>query len=111
MVDVERRASPRNRVTIAVGIDGTVRKHRFGISRDASATGMLLATPSRFEVGEELALTVFLGVSERRHVRGRVIRVEVCPMRSAETWRYRLALQYIGPTPDLTAALSGPQVS
>ncbi len=108
---VERRASPRTRVTIAVGIDGSVRKHRFGVSRDASATGMLVATPSRFEVGEELALTVFLGVSERRHVRGRVIRVEVCPMRSAEMWRYRLALQYSEPVGDLPAVLGRAKVA
>jgi hypothetical protein len=101
MPDVERRESPRTRAVLAVGIDGQVRKHRFGISRDTSATGMLLATPSRFEVGEELALTVFLGVHEQRSVRGRVIRVETNPLKSSEPWRYRLALAYAEPSPEL----------
>ncbi len=98
---VERRTSPRIRAALPVNIDGSVRKRRFGISRDTSATGMLLATPSKFEIGEELALTVYFGVQESRAVRGRVIRVETNPLDSAETWRYRLALAYLERSPEL----------
>lgn len=98
---VERRESPRTRAALPVNIDGQARKHRFGISRDTSATGMLLATPSRFEIGEELALTVYFGLKEQRSVRGRVIRVETNPLYSTEPWRYRLALAYLEPSPEL----------
>jgi len=103
-MDVERRTSPRTRIAVPVGIDGRTRKQRFGISRDASATGMLIATPSKFEVGEELALTLFVGVEERKQVRGRVIRVETNSVRSTELWRYRLALEYAEPALDWEAS-------
>lgn len=101
MVEVERRASQRLRAALAVGIDGETRRHRFGISRDASATGILIATPSHFEAGEELALTVFFGLKETKRVKGRVIRVETNPFDSTEPWRYRLALQFYAPLPEI----------
>ncbi len=100
-MEVERRESPRTRTTVAVAIDGQVRKHRFGVSRDLSATGMLLATPSKFEVGEELALTVYLAGNVSRSIHGRVTRVEINPYQSNEPWRYKLALVYDEPDPDL----------
>jgi len=100
-MNAERRESPRTQTAVAVEIDGQMRKHRLGVSRDTSATGMLLATPSKFEVGERLTLQVYLSSSDRRSIRGRVTRVEINSAESNEPWRYRLALAYDEPAPDL----------
>ncbi len=98
---LERRVSPRTQTAVAVEIDGQVRKHRVGVSRDTSATGMLVATPSKFEVGEELTLTVYIDAKDRRSVHGRVTRVEINSPESDEPWRYRLAFAYDQPAPEL----------
>ncbi len=95
-MESDRRASQRQAAIVAVEIDAPSRTGRVGVTRDASATGMLMTTPSRFEVGDELALTLFL-MGDRAKVRGRVIRVETTRARSNEVWRYRLAVEFIEP--------------
>lgn len=95
-MESERRTSIRQPATVAVEIDGQQRKGRLGITRDASRTGMLMATPSRFEIGEEFSLTLYLGNNTER-VRGRVRRIETTSPRSNEMWRYRLAVEFVEP--------------
>jgi hypothetical protein len=95
-MDSDRRFSTRRPTIIAVEIDGTERKGRLGVSRDTSQTGMLMATPSRFEIGEELSLKLFVNHT-CEEVRGRVIRVETTPMKGNEIWRYRLAVEFTEP--------------
>jgi len=90
----ERRHAERKAAFVAVEIDGEKRKGRVGMTRDASRTGVLVATPSRFEVGDALRLTLFVGVHERATVSGKVIRVETTNVRSNELWRYRLAVAF-----------------
>ena len=95
-MESDRRTSTRMPATIAVEIDGQSRKGRLGVTRDASQTGLLMATPSRFDIGEELDLKLYVG-HDIKHVRGRVARIETNPPRSTEMWRYKLAIQLIEP--------------
>ena len=95
-MESDRRTSTRMPAIIAVEIDGRDRKGRLGVTRDASQTGFLMASPSRFDLGEELDLKLYLG-REVKRVRGRVARVETNSPRSTEMWRYRLAIQLIEP--------------
>lgn len=106
----DRRVCERNRAVMAVEIDAGARKGRVGVTRDTSPSGMLMATPSRFEIGEQLALTLFLSGGRREHVRGRVMRIETAGRASNEPWRYRLGIAFEEPvgalSPDGVSALS-----
>ncbi|MBS2015412.1 MAG: PilZ domain-containing protein [Deltaproteobacteria bacterium] len=68
------------------------KRGRCGVTRNASGKGLLVVTPSRFALGEELELSVHLpGHAERR--RGRVVRIEENGPSSHEVWRYRYAIE------------------
>jgi hypothetical protein len=87
-----RRKTPRKAAFLAVGLSSTAKPGRYGVTRNASGKGLLIATSSRFAVGDELALSVLAGNTERR-VSARVVRVEENAVSSPEVWRYRLAVE------------------
>jgi PilZ domain len=94
-----RRKNQRMSAVLAVELSSKEKAHRCGVTRNASEKGLLIVTPSRFAVGDELALSVLLG-SQHGQVGARVVRVEENDLASAEVWRYRLAVELDGKLPE-----------
>jgi len=90
--ELGRRRVPRVPVVLAVELSSAEKPRRCGVTRNASGTGLLIVTPSRFAVGERLALSVHV-TDHAEHVEGRVVRVEENPASSVEMWRYKLAVE------------------
>ncbi len=101
----ERRAHRRYRASFPINIEAGARKNRVGMTRDASAQGLLFNTPSRFAPNDELDLTFYMPLSDADLVRrkGIVVRVEDAP--DSLPWRYLTAVQFVEPAPDLEAPL------
>jgi|GEM_PF-1890978 len=94
-----RRSVPRIPAILAVELSSQAKPGRCGVTRNASGKGLLIVTPSRFSVGDELKLAVHIG-ERTGHVGARVVRVEENGKDSAEVWRYRLAVELDGSLPD-----------
>jgi hypothetical protein len=90
---------PRLPVVLAVELSSKAKPGRCGVTRNASGKGLLIVTPSRFSVGDELDLAVHVGEQSGR-ASARVVRVEENGKDSAETWRYRLAVELDGALPE-----------
>lgn len=76
----ERRRESRREDFFPVRIDSARKPDRLGVVRNSSSSGLLIGTPSRFEVGDEVDLTFSprLGDPPRR-CRARVVRVALDP--------------------------------
>jgi hypothetical protein len=99
LVPDPRRKVPRLPVVLAVELSSKAKPGRCGVTRNASGKGLLIVTPSRFSVGDELDLSVHSGAQSGR-VAARVVRVEENAVDSAEVWRYRLAVELDGSLPE-----------
>ena len=95
----DSRRVPRLPVILAVELSSKTKTGRCGVTRNASGKGLLIVTPSRFSVGDELDLAVHAGNTSGR-ASARVVRVEENGMDSSETWRYRLAVELDGTLPE-----------
>lgn len=93
-----RRKAQRVPAVIAVELSSKSKPGRCGVTRNASGKGLLIVTPSRFSVGDELDVSVHVG-GQLGRASARVVRVEENSPSSSEVWRYRLAVE-------LDAALS-----
>lgn len=94
----DRRGDERFLTYVAVEIEGQGKKQRFGVTRDASTGGLLLSTPSRFEVGTELTLRPQdASGNPGTEVVATVIRVDEATPGSDEPWRYQLAVRFSDP--------------
>lgn len=102
----DRRNHPRFDVCLPLRVDAVARENRLAVTRDASAQGVLVGTPSRFHVGETLKLT-FRGpdaTSDPRVVRGEVIRVWPNDGSQNQIWRYLAAIRFEKEQPDFEHA-------
>jgi len=84
---------------LAVGLDSETKGGRHGVTRDLSANGLLVVTPSRFAKGDRLKIKVHAG-DGGVDVIGRVTRVDENPIHSPELWRYRVGVVLDAPLPD-----------
>lgn len=99
-----RRVLPRQPAVLAVELSSEEKTGRCGVTRNASGKGLLIMTPSRFRVGDQLQLSLHVGEASGR-VAARVVRVEENGPDSREVWRYRLAVELDGTlSEDLLAA-------
>lgn len=98
-----RRSAPRIPAILAVELSSSSKPGRCGVTRNASGKGLLIVTPSRFSVGDELQLSVHVG-EQTGQVGARVVRVEENAKDSTEVWRYRLAVEIEGSLPDALLA-------
>jgi len=87
----DRRRHARCETFLAVQIDGPNKLGRIGITHNLSATGMLLATASRFHEGQCLSLTIKHKSGHQRRVLGRVTRMTE---RWAHAFPRRLAISF-----------------
>ncbi len=86
------RQTTRRERHYAVVLESGSRTDRVGVTRNVSAQGLLVNTPSHFAVGESLKVAVFGQTPHPSLATGRVVRVEETPHTSTEPWRYRLAV-------------------
>jgi hypothetical protein len=56
---MERRASPRRQVNLALKINGSRCKEQLGITRNVSVQGIQFHSSSSFDLGERVALWVY----------------------------------------------------
>ena len=97
-VKSERRLRVRVPAYVAVELSTPAKPGRCGVTRNASGTGLLIVTPSRFREGDEMDVRVHVGGLEA-HATGRVVRVDENPRSSSEVFRYRLAVALAEPLP------------
>ena len=85
--EANRRAAERQEAVIVVALD---HDGAFGVTRDVSKTGLLIATRFRYATGDEIELTINRPDGPLR-ANGTVVRVEDTP--PPAEWRYRIAVQ------------------
>jgi hypothetical protein len=96
----DRRGEPRTAAVLAVGLESETKGGRHGVTRDLSATGLLIVTPSHFTKGDRLKIKVHSnGSGDGVDVIGRVTRVDENPISSPELWRYRVGIELDIPLP------------
>ncbi len=94
----DRRGKPRRAAVLAVALESEKKPARHGVTRDVSANGLLIVTPSQFEKGDRLKIKVHAG-KIGLDVVGRVTRVDENPISSPELWRYRIGVALDEPLP------------
>lgn len=99
----ERRRASRVPAFCAVELSSATKPKRAGVTRDASERGLRVVTPSRFQVGDELSLAVYMDGEEVR-LSGRAVRIEENGYDSDEPWRYRLSIALDEEIPSRTLA-------
>ena len=105
IVRTERRTTPRIPAFFAVELSSTAKRGRCGVTRNASPSGLLIVTPSRFRPDDRLEVSVHAeGLAAR--LAGRVVRIDENSPRSSELWRYRLAVELDEPLPGQLLALA-----
>lgn len=95
----DRRGEPRTAAVLSVDLESETKGGRLGVTRDLSATGLLIVTPSHFSKGDRLRIKVHAGADTGVDVCGRVIRVDENPISSPELWRYRVGVELENPLP------------
>jgi hypothetical protein len=91
-----RRAADRHTVYLGAEITTEAGKSRSAITQDASATGFLLLTRARLELGSRVSVRVHLPGDDGRSevVEGRVVRrIALAPSESS-LWREKVAVQF-----------------
>jgi hypothetical protein len=99
---IERRTDVRHATNLVVSIHTEQRKDRVGITSDVSATGLLLHSLSRFQVGDRVHLVFQVGEAEQT-ASGRVVR-------AAKDARWELfpnvaAVRFETPRPEISQQL------
>jgi hypothetical protein len=97
----ERREHARHEVWFPVEVeveDGTA----IAVSYDISSGGLLMAAGGRVEIGTELTVTFRVQRDgPESKVKGRVVRVDRNPQSVDNRWRYKLALAFDEPQPEI----------
>ncbi len=80
-------------------MDSRNRKDRIAMSRNASSRGVLLGSPSRFEVGERLVMTFRIMPDGPQYagVVGKVVRVDESATAEDPMWRHVMAIEFESP--------------
>ena len=77
------------------------------ISYDVSSGGLLMACPGRLEAGALVTVTFrLLASAPEQEVRGRVVRIEENPAARGGPWRWRMAVEFDAPVPELASLLA-----
>jgi hypothetical protein len=96
-----RRNAPRYLTCVPAGVQNA-QKERVGLIRDASTTGALVFTGSKFEVNEEVRLRIGLEGAQKEEVEivARILRVD---RHDDGFWTFKMAVAFNPPRDDLTA--------
>jgi len=101
----ERREHTRHVARFVLSIETATRRGRFGIAKNASAGGVLFNTPSHFDAGEELMLTILFLTRMPMRVKANIVRVENA--NGALPWRCIAAAKFESAQPELESLLAG----
>jgi hypothetical protein len=94
----ERRRALRLAVILPTRIDTKSRPQRFAMTRNVSRTGALLATPSRFGIGERAILRFRApDASDYTLVEAQIVRLELNQDNPAGMWPYLAAVRFEAP--------------
>lgn len=105
MVD-ERRSRERYRVWFPMSVIADGGAEGTAITYDVSASGLLMACPGRLEVGSKVALKFRMTPdAPERELPAKIVRVEERPDEDGP-WRYRMAVQFDQPHPELEGLLA-----
>jgi hypothetical protein len=103
---VERRAHARYAVWFPVVVTSSVGEG-IAISYDVSAGGLLVACPGRLEPGAEVEVTFRVRPeAPEQRARGCVVRVERNQEDDDGPWRWRIAVEFDHPVPEIEALLA-----
>jgi hypothetical protein len=102
-----RRNAQRYEVWFPLDVKTERSERTVAITQDVSEKGMLVATPSKLSVGAEVRVSFKLpGPVEIEHVlEGVIVRVEKNDYDRRELWRYRVAIEFDDPLPELETVL------
>jgi hypothetical protein len=100
--DENRRRHDRHRVVFPIKVSSTPKEGRIGMCRNGSASGMLLGTPSRFDIGDELTLRFSVRAgSPENLVTAKIVRIGK-EAANRDHWCHRLvAVEFASPQPTL----------
>jgi len=108
MADEIRRGARRFEVWFPIEIESETTDRDVAISKDVSPKGILLATPTRVEVGAEVKIRFTLSSPKpvEHVVEGVIVRVERKHKQAEDIWRYQVAVQFDQEIPELEEALA-----
>lgn len=100
-----RRIADRHAAYMGAEVTTPQGKVRSAITQDASATGFLLLTRAKLEVGTSVSVRVFLpGAGDNSEViSATVVRREPLDPGETDLWREKVAVQFDRPLPALAA--------
>jgi hypothetical protein len=101
MAEEERRTAPRHAAYIGAEIKDQGGPISAAITHDGSASGLLLLTRAKLEVGQSVELMVFLVEGEGHTVVGKVVRQEPLDAEENTLWRTKVAVHIETPDPEL----------
>lgn len=101
----ERRVAKRYVLWIPVQLTNGPDVQMLAVSRNISWSGALMIAGATIEVGERVQLTLQLpGSADERQLEGEIVRVEDNDEDPDGLWRYRIAVKFGEPIPDLEPA-------
>lgn len=103
---VERRGAKRYVLWIPVQVtDDGPELSMLAVSRNISWSGALVIAGASLDIGQRVKLTLQLpGSAEERRLEGEIVRVEPNEEDPDGFWRYRIAVKFAEPVPDLEPA-------
>ena len=101
----ERRRAARIPVSIPTRIDTELYEDRFGMARDLSITGALLATPNRLRIGDRASLAFRLPSGRAAVMPGQIVRLQLDTDDETGVARYLAAIHFTAPLPAALHAL------
>lgn len=102
----DRRTAPRHAAYIGAEIDTGEGAVKAAITRDGSATGLLLLTRADLEPGQTVKLAVFFDEGEARTLTGKVVRRDSLDLDENTLWRCKVAVELDRPEPELARAFT-----
>ena len=98
----ERRVATRRPAHLVAEIETGGERLGCGVSRDASASGMLLLARTDLSAGTRVLLRVWVpGEDEPRELDGEVVRRETMRPGDSPIWKYKIAVSLDAPPVDL----------
>lgn len=107
MTASERREHARTRIWFPVHLAAKDEVDVLGVCYDVSKTGILVSTATQVEQGAEVRVTLRIPPQDpiERTVRGRVVRSGRNEDDPDGIWRFRIALEFEEPIPELEGLL------
>jgi hypothetical protein len=104
----DKRGAARFDVWFPLEIESETTTRQIAVSKDVSQKGILVAMPSKVEVGAEVKVTFKLpGLVPIEHeLEGVIVRVERNADDPKAMWRYQVAIQFDDEMPGLETALT-----